>query len=127
MTESMDIAVKAMAGTATGGAFLIWFAKLMAARLIKQYDEKHADHEKRLRELSEKFAEHLTDLKIKLAKLEPMVISAVSLRDDLKLVENGVAVLKHVASKTNADLNHAHSQIRTIQKHLEEARGSSKS
>lgn len=124
---TIETALQVAAGGCTCGAFLIWFAKLMAARLIKQYDEKHADHEKRLRELSEKFAEHLTDLKIKLAKLEPMVISAVSLRDDLKLVENGVAVLRHVASKTNADLNHAHSQIRVIQKHLEESRGSSKS
>lgn len=119
----MELAVEIAAGVSIGGGFLVWFAKLMAARLIKQYDDKHAEHEKRLREISEKFTEYLTDLKIKLAKLEPLVLSAVSLKDDLKTVENNVAVLKHVATKANGDVNHAHAQIRAIQKDLDALRG----
>lgn len=42
----MKIAVIA-AGVLTGGGFLVWFAKLMAGRFIKQHD----DNDRRLRDL----------------------------------------------------------------------------
>lgn len=116
---NIDLAVQVGSGIAVGGTALIWFAKLMASRLIRQYDEKLSEHDRRLTALSEKFAEHLTDLKVKLAKLEPLVLSAISLRDDLKLVENTVAVLKHVSMKTNTDLNHAYSQLKSMKEKLE--------
>lgn len=116
---NVDLAVQIGGGVAVGGTILVWFAKMMASRLIRQYDEKLSEHDDRLSALSEKFAEHLTDLKVKLAKLEPLVLSAIGLRDDLKSVENTVAVLKHVSSKTNTDLNHAYAQIKSMKEKLE--------
>jgi len=38
-------------GLVGGSGLLIWFAKLMATRMIKQYDDKQADHDRRLRDL----------------------------------------------------------------------------
>lgn len=107
------------AGIFTGGGLLVWFAKLMASRLIKQYDDKHAEHEKRLRDLADKFAEQLMDLKLKIARLEPMVSSAVALRDDLKAVEGEVAVLEHKDEKRSGDINLLFNHVRTLTKKLE--------
>lgn len=107
------------AGVFVGGGFLVWFAKLMASRLIRQYDDKHAEHEKRLTALSDKFSEYLMDLKLKLAKLEPMVASAISLRDDLKSAEGDIAVLEHRMDEAAKDINQAHGQIRLVCKKLE--------
>jgi hypothetical protein len=104
-------------GIASGGGFLIWFGKLMASRLIKQYDDKHAEHEKRLRDLSELFAEQLTDLKVKLAKLEPVVTMAMTLREDMKSVEGDVAIIQHQLDKeVMPDIDEAHNQLRAINK-----------
>lgn len=122
MIELSDVALKLIttaAGVSIGGGILIWFAKLMAARLIKQYDEKHIEHDRRFRELSTQFAEQLTDLKVKLAKLEPLVISAIALKGDLKAAENHIAVIKHVVQKTNTDVNAAHKEIRVLTKEIE--------
>lgn len=43
-------------GIVGGGAVLIWFAKFMAGRLIRQYDDKHKEHDKELKEISKEIA-----------------------------------------------------------------------
>jgi predicted nuclease with TOPRIM domain len=103
-----------IAGATGGGAFLIWFAKYMAGRLIKQYDEKHAEHEKNLAKISEKFTEALHNLDLKLARLEPLVTSAIQMRDDIKSIEGEVAVVEHRVNELTGDVNHAHKKLREL-------------
>lgn len=58
-----ETTVQILGGAAGGSAILFWFAKFMAARLIKQYDEKLKEHDKELKEVSKKLAvmDHITD------------------------------------------------------------------
>lgn len=114
----------ALIGTLTGGGLLMWFAKLMAARLITQYDNKHAEHEKKLSLLSDKIYEQLLDLKLKLAKLEPLVTAAITIREDLKAAEGDIAVLEYTVNKVHdKDISQAHEAIREIRKKLPNTSG----
>lgn len=101
--------------TASGG-FVLWFAKVMARRLIAQYDKKHEEHEKRHQALADKMSDSVTELKLAIARLEPMVAAAMTIRGDLKSAQDNLAVLKHIVGKTNQDLNKAYSEIRSLQK-----------
>lgn len=107
------------AGISVGGGLLLWFTKLLAARLIRQYDDRHSKHENALEKIADRFTVQIHDLELKLAKLEPLIASAISLRDDLKSAEGDIAVLEHKADEAKKDLNHAHNQIRVICKKLE--------
>lgn len=108
------------AGIFTGGSFFIWFTKFMASRLIKQYDEKHAQHETRLKEIADKFSECITELKVKLAKLEPILASTILLREDLKSAEGEIAVLEHKVDQVlTRDVHQAHAEIRLMKAKLD--------
>lgn len=107
------------AGVSVGGGFLIWFAKLMFQRLLRQYDEKLDAHEKKLEKISYRFIEQIHSLDIKIVKLEPMVALAASLREDIKAAEGDIAVLEHKDKEREKDIGVAFNQIRVIAKKLE--------
>lgn len=118
--ESIKSVALPAAGVSGGGVFVFWFAKMMMSRLISQYDKKHENHENKLAALSDKLSNQLQDLQIKLAKLEPAVTMAMSLRADVKASEAQIAVIKDRAEKARTDLNTAYSHIRSINEKLEE-------
>lgn len=101
------------------GGLLIWFAKLMFQRLLKQYDEKLSDHEAELKKIGVNFTAQIHNLELKLVRLEPVVTSALSLRDDIKAAEGDIAVLEHIVNKKHEqDIFEAHQGLREIKKKL---------
>jgi predicted nucleic acid-binding Zn-ribbon protein len=104
-------------GAFGGGGLLLWFSKLMGSRLIKQYDQKHDDHEHEMKKIREKFGEAINDLKVQIARLEPLAVSAAQFRTDMKEVEKKISVVEHRVDEHDEDLKFAHKKLKVFESH----------
>lgn len=63
----------AIVGAAGGGLGVAWLARFLFRRMIKQYDDLHEKHAKRLEKTAEKFDASITDIRIKIAVAETKI------------------------------------------------------
>lgn len=108
----MDLQTVGTAGGAAlgGGALVLWWAKLLMQRLVKQYDEAHEKHEQRFDRLADKVSTALTDIRTKMAAIEVRAAEVVSIREDVKKLP----VIEADIRKLRQDMNIAHERIRQV-------------
>lgn len=101
--EEINQAVPAVGGAVAGGGAVFLFAQAMLKRLIRQYDEKHKEHDTRIQSQA-------TAYDSKIEKVDSEYAAKVEkLTDKLSTAQGEVAVLKAAID----DLKHLRADVAT--------------
>jgi chromosome segregation ATPase len=100
-------------GIAAGGVSVTYLAKVLFSRMIDNYDKKQDEQSRKLENLTDKFAETLTDIRMKLALLEVAVLESKNMRVSFKELEDRYSNLEKSISK-------AHDRIELIREKVAE-------
>src|SRR5687768_4547394 len=103
MDPMVTEALPAVVGAGVGGASVLWFAKLMLARLLKDYDDN-------IKQLSSA----VNELKIKLAVLEVTVSDAKNMRGDIQAVQGRTAIIEAHLTKAHERIDNVKSDVKKL-------------
>ncbi len=115
----MSLAIEAIApaavGAGVGGAGVVWLAKFLLGRMIKQYDKRHDEQAAKLERLADRFNDTLIDLKTKLAVLENRAAGVDAMRTDIKEIEKRVAVVEPAINRAHERLDNFKAALKSGQ------------
>ncbi len=107
-TQSVPIVL----GAAGGGGLAIWFSKTMLTRLIAQYDKRHEANEEKIGKLQTEYNVEIRNISSQLAAFSVRVAEIASMRQDIRELNAGVAVMGAEVKKTQSDMNEAWRRIK---------------